>query len=137
MAVNLFDELKKALQDFKDFLHPKVDAIKGVVQQVAAVVPQLKDLIDQLIELLGKLKTEIENLDPKIPGLSDVSEMTAKAKAALVAAKNLLPDEAETIDQVIGITDVVSSLPSLDQVKGEITALIDDLIADLGQLKPT
>ena len=42
--------------------------------------------------------------------------------AFLNTAKALLPDEAATIDQVLGAANVIGSLPSLDQVKAEIIA---------------
>ena len=137
MAVNLFDELKSALQEFKDFIDKNTAVIKPAVQALANLVPQIKDLITQLADLLGKLQTEIKNLNVSgITGLSEVSDFTSKAKAVLDAAKNLLPNEAAAIDQVAGIADVVTSLPSLDQVKTEIDNLLTALINDLNSLKP-
>jgi hypothetical protein len=53
----------------------------------------------------------------------------------LTTAKNLLPSEAGTIDDVLAVTNIVGSLPSLDAVKAEIIALIDEIVADLNQLK--
>lgn len=127
MATNLFDDLKKALQDLKDFLTPeKVNLIKPAVSALKGLGVPIGDLLTQLITLLGKLKTEIANLDTsQVPALSDVSAFTGSVRAALEAAKTLLPDESADIDQVLGIADVVTSLPSLDQVKQEINDLID------------
>jgi ABC-type transporter Mla subunit MlaD len=138
MAVNLFDELKSALQDFKDFLEPNVTKIAPAVQALAGLIPQVKDLITQLADLLRKLQTEITNLDVSgVQGLAEVSDFTGKAKAVLEAARNLLPNEAGTINDVIGIADVVTGLPSLDQVKTEITTLLGDLIKLVDKLQPT
>lgn len=135
-AQNLFDELKAALTTFKDFLHTNVGVIKPAVQALKEIVPQVGELIGKLIDLMGKLKTEINDLNPNVvPGLDKVSEFTTGVTSLLTTAKNLLPDEAGAIDEVLAITDVVSSLPSLDAVKAEIIALLDAIIADLNQLK--
>jgi ABC-type transporter Mla subunit MlaD len=132
VATNLFDDLKKALKDLKDFLAAKKDLIKPAVSALKGLGLPIGDLLTQLITLLNKLKTAIANLDTKqVPGLSDVSAFTGSVRATLQAAKSLLPDEAAQIDQVLGIADVVTSLPSLDQVKKEITDLIDAIVADL------
>ncbi|MFH0344623.1 MAG: hypothetical protein ACHBNF_21430 [Chromatiales bacterium] len=135
-AQNLFDELKAALTTFKDFLHTNVGVIKPAVQALKEIVPQVGELIGKLIDLMGKLKTEINNLNPNVvPGLDKVSEFTTGVTSLLTTAKNLLPNEAGAIDEVLAVTDVVSSLPSLDAVKAEIIALLDAIIADLNQLK--
>ncbi len=135
-AQNLFDELKAALTTFKDFLHTNVGVIKPAVQALKEIVPQVGELIGKLIDLMGKLKTEINNLNPNVvPGLDKVSEFTTGVTTLLTTAKNLLPNEAGAIDEVLAVTDVVSSLPSLDAVKAEIIALLDAIIADLNQLK--
>jgi phage-related protein len=132
---NLFDELKAALTTFKDFLHNNVATIKPAVQALKAVVPQISELLSKLIDLMGKLKTEINKLNPgAIPGLGQVSQFTAGITTLLTTAKNLLPNEAGAIDEVLAVTSVVSSLPSLDAVKAEILALIDAITADLNQL---
>lgn len=68
-------------------------------------------------------------------GLAKVTEFTGGVKTLLEAAKNLLPNEAAAIDEVLGVANVVSSLPSLDQIKGEIKQLIDSIIGNLNQLK--
>ena len=134
-AQNLFDELKAALTTFKDFLHNNVATIKPAVQALKSVVPQISELLSKLIDLMGKLKTEINNLNPgAIPGLGQVSQFTAGITTLLTTAKNLLPNEAGAIDEVLAVTSVVSSLPSLDAVKAEIIALIDAITADLNQL---
>ena len=135
-ADNLFQELKDVLQDFKDFLDANVPIIKPAIQALASLIPQITELIDKLVDLMNKLKTEIQNLDvSSIPGLSEVSEFTTKVKAFLEAAKNLLPDEAATIDDVLSVADVVTGLPSLDEVKTEILTLLDAIVVHLNSLK--
>lgn len=135
-ADNLFQELKDVLQDFKEFLDANVPTIKPAIQALASLIPQITELIDKLVELMNKLKTEIQNLDVSaIPGLGEVSEFTTKVKSFLDSAKNLLPDETETIDDVLSVADVVTGLPSLDEVKTEILSLLDAIIAHLNSLK--
>jgi hypothetical protein len=133
---NIYQDLKDVLQDFKDFLDTNVPTIKPAISALASLIPQITELLDKLIELMGKLKTEIQNLDVSgIPGLAEASEFTAKIKSFLEATKNLLPDEADEIDSVLGIADVVTGLPSLDDVKSDILSLIDAIIAHLNNLK--
>jgi phage-related minor tail protein len=113
-----------------------VATIKPAIQALKSVVPQISDLINKLIDLMGKLKTEINNLNPgAVPGLDKVSKFTTGITNLLTTAKNLLPNEAASIDDVLAVTNVVSSLPSLDAVKAEVIALIDAIVADLNQLK--
>jgi hypothetical protein len=133
---NLYADLKKALQDFEDFLHTNVQTIKPAIQALKSLIPQIGDLIDKLISLMGQLKTEITNLDvSNIPGLSQVSTFTTGIKTLLTTAENLLPAEKPAIDDVLKVVDVVSGLPSLDTVKADILKLIDDIVADLNSLK--
>lgn len=135
-AQNLFQELKEVLEDFKKFLDDNVATIKPAVQALAGLIPQINELITKLVDLMGKLKAEIQKLDVSaIPGLAEASEFTTKIKAFLTAAKNLLPDEADTIDDVLGVADVVTGLPSLDEVKAEILSLIDAIVGHLNSLK--
>lgn len=137
MAVeNIYQELKDVLQDFKDFLDEHVPTIKPAIQALSSLIPQITELLDKLIDLMNKLKAEIEKLDVSaIPGLGEASTFTEKIKSFLTAAKNLLPEEADTIDDVLGVADVVSGLPSLDEVKADILSLIDDIITHLNSLK--
>jgi ABC-type transporter Mla subunit MlaD len=135
VATNLFDDLKKALQELKDFLAAKKDLIKPAVSALKGLGLPIGDLLTQLITLLDKLKTAITNLDTsQVPGLSDISNFTGGVRSVLEAAKSLLPDESAQIDQVLSVADVVTSLPSLDQVKQEITDLIGAIVADLQDL---
>ena len=135
-AQNLFEELKAALTSFKQFLDANIATIKPAIQALKSIVPKVTELITKLIDLMGKLKTEITNLNPGVVGdLAKVTEFTNATKTLLTTAKDLLPNEAGTIDDVLGVVNVVSSLPSLDAVKAEIIALIDSIVANLNQLK--
>lgn len=136
-TTNLYEELKEALQDLKDFLQDNTAVIKPAIQALAGVVPQVVTLIDELIGLLQDVKSEIQNLDVgQIPGLAEVSGFTANVGTFLETAKTLLPEQKEAIDDVAAAASVVGSLPSLDQVKAEIVSLIDAIIGNLNQLKP-
>lgn len=134
---SLYEELKDVLNDFKTFLDENVATIKPAIAALASIVPKIIDLIDLLIELMGKIKTEIENLDvSSIPGLSEVSQFTDSVKLLLETSGDLLPDDAKgTADDVLEVVNVVSGLPSLDEVKAEILSLIDDIVAHLNSLK--
>lgn len=138
MATNLFEELKQVLQEFKDFLDANVPTIKPAIQALASLVPQIVELLDLLIGLLQQIKTEIQNLDVSaIPGLSEVSAFTGQITTLVEAARALLPDALDDdVDQVLEVASVVTSLPSLDQVKGEILTLVDAVVAHLNSLKP-
>jgi len=134
---SLYEELKDVLQEFKGFLDANVPTIKPAIQALASFIPQITDLLDQLIELMNQLKTEIENLDVgAIPGLDEVSSFTGNVKSFLEASKSLLTDQTSTIDSILSVVDVVSGLPSLDEVKAEILSLIDAISAHLSSLKP-
>jgi ABC-type transporter Mla subunit MlaD len=133
---NLYQQLKDALQEFKDFLDENVPIIQPAIAALGAMIPQIEQLLDQLIELMGDLKEEINNLDVgAIPGLAEVSQFTAGIKTLLETSRNLLPQQAGTINDVLAVVDVVGSLPSLDDVKGEINTLIDAIVVHLNSLK--
>src|SRR5215210_2726149 len=96
---NLYEELKDVLQDFKDFLDTNVPTIRPAIQALRSIAPQVGDLLTQLIGLMTRLRTEINNLDVSgVPGLAQASQFTTKVRDFLGAARNLLPDQAETID---------------------------------------
>jgi hypothetical protein len=133
---NLYEDLKKALEEFKTFLHDNIATIKPAIQALKALIPQIGELIDKLITLMGQLKTEIQNLNVgAIPGLDKVSAFTNGIKTLLTTAENLLPDQKPSIDEVLGVVSVVSGLPSLDAIKQEIIDLIDAIVTDLNTLK--
>jgi len=134
---NLFEQLKSVLQDFKDFLDTNVPTIKPAIQALASLVPQIVDLLDLLIGLMNDLKTEVQNLDVSaIPGLDQVSQFTSQITTFLDTTKDLLPDQASTIEEIRSVANVVTGLPSLDEVKTEILALIDAITVHLNSLKP-
>lgn len=134
---NLFQELKDVLTTFKQFLDTNVNTIKPAITALKAIVPQVTELLDKLADLMGKLKTEINNLNPGAVGggLTQVTQFTNSAKTLLETAKNLLPNEASTIDDILSVISVVSSLPSLDAIKTEIIQLIDAITGHLNTLK--
>jgi hypothetical protein len=135
-AQNLYADLKNALNDFKTFLDANTATIAPAIKSLEAVVPQISDLVSKLIDLMGKMKTELQNLNVAgIPGLEQVSKFTTAVTTVLTTAKSLLPDQATTIQEVLDVTNVVTGLPSLDTVKADILKLIDDIVADLNQLK--
>lgn len=137
MATTIYQDLKDALQTFKDFLDANVTTIKPAIQALISIIPQLGDLLNQLIDLMGKLKAEIQKLDPgAVPGLDKVSAFMTGAKTLLTTAENLLPAQKSAIDQVLGVISVAEGLPTLTQLKQEILNLIDAVVADLTQLKP-
>jgi predicted PurR-regulated permease PerM len=136
-AQNLYQDLKNALQELKTFLDTNTATIAPAIQQIAALVPQVTEVIDQLIDLLNRLKTEIQNLDVSgIPALAEVSQFTTAVTTVLNTSKNLLPAQAGAIDDVLGVMSVLTGLPSLDDLKGDITGLITGIVANLNQLKP-
>jgi hypothetical protein len=137
MADTLFDELKDALKDFKDFLDANVGTIKPAIDALKSIIPdQINDLLTKLGELMTKLKTEIQNLDVSaIPGLGEAAEFTGKIGSFVEAAKKLLPADSDDFDAVLDAADVVTGLPSIDDVKAEIIALIDAIIGHLNTLK--
>jgi flagellar biosynthesis/type III secretory pathway chaperone len=137
MAVpNLYEELKKVLLELKTFLDQNVPVIKPAIVALRQLVPQITDLLNELITLLGKLKTEIQNLNVgTIPGLDKVSAFTGAVKTLLETTKKLLPNEAGAIETIAAAADVVTGLPSVDQLKAEIISLIDAVVAHLNSLK--
>lgn len=133
---NLYQELKDVLQEFKDFLDTNVPVIKPAITALRSIIPQITELLDKLIDLITKLKTEIQNLNVSaVPGLDKVSQFTNAVKTLLETSKNLLPDEAATIDDVLAVVNVVSGLPTLDTVKADIISLIDAILTHLNSLK--
>jgi flagellar biosynthesis/type III secretory pathway chaperone len=135
-APNLYEELKDVLKELKDFLDQNVATIKPAITALKELVPQITDLLNDLIGLLTKLKTEIQNLNVgAIPGLDKVAGFTSGVKALLETTKKLLPNESGTIDDVAAAADVVTGLPSVDQLKAELISLIEAIVGHLNNLK--
>lgn len=136
-APNLFQELQNVLTEFNEFLTQH----RGTIKPAIAPLDQLTggratELIDALIDLMGKLKNEINQLDPNIvPGLAEVTEFTESVKTLLETSKGLLPDEADTIDDILDVADIVTGLPSVADLKTALIGLIEDIIGHLNFLK--
>lgn len=135
-APNIYQELKSALSELKTFLDTNAGLIKPAITTLAAIVPQVNDLITELISLLNRLKTEIENLNiGVIEGLDKVTSFTTAVKGLLETTKRLLPNESSAIDGIIAAADVVTGLPTFDNLKEELTTLLTELVVHLNQLK--
>jgi hypothetical protein len=135
-APNIYEELKQHLTEFKTFLDTNVPVIKPAIVALRSVVPQITELLTKLIALMGKLKTEIQNLNVNaIPNLDKVTDFTNGVKGLLEASKSLLPNEAGTINDVLGVVNVVGGLPSVGTIKKDITDLIDAIVVHLNSLK--
>jgi len=134
---NIFKQLKVVLQNLKDFLDENVPVIKPAIQALASIIPQILDMLDLLIDLMCDLKNELQNLDVDgIPGLVQVSMFTKHVVTLLDCTDELLPNQANKIEEIRSVANVVTSLPSLDEVKPEIIALIDAITAHLRSLRP-
>ncbi|MEO1091406.1 MAG: hypothetical protein AAFX81_12265 [Pseudomonadota bacterium] len=136
MADTLFDELKDALQELKDFLDGNVATIKPAIDALKLIVPdQIGDLLGKLISLMGKLKTEIQNLDVgSIPGLGEAAAFTGQIGNFISAAEKILPSDSSEFQAVRDAADVITGLPSVDAVKTELIALIDAIVGHLNTL---
>jgi len=133
---NLFEDMKAALQDFKDFLDTNVPVIKPAVQALADLGLPINELVTKLVDLMNLLKAEINKLNVSaIPGLAEASQFTGKITNFLTTAKSLVPDVEDEVQEVLDIAGVVSSLPSLEEIKAEIISLMDAIIGQLNTLK--
>ena len=87
-------------------------------------------------DLMSELKAIIQNLDVgSIPGLQVLSSFAEKTKAVLLTSRCLLLEQRSEIASVICVSDILESLPHLEEIKGEIIALIEAIIAHLNSLK--
>ena len=135
-ADNLFQKLRRILQNYKDFLDANVPTLKPALQALSSLIPQISDTIDTLIDLMSELKAIIQNLDVgSIPGLQVLSSFAEKTKAVLLTSRCLLLEQRSEIASVICVSDILESLPHLEEIKGEIIALIEAIIAHLNSLK--
>ena len=134
---NIYQELKDVLQEFKDFLDTNAPTIKPAIAPLNQILGgRVFELLDKLVDLLTRLKGEINNLNVgSVPGLDQVSQFSNAVKTLLETSKNLLPNETETIDDILGVVQVVSGLPTLDTVKADIIGLLDAIIGHLNNLK--
>jgi hypothetical protein len=138
---NLYAELKDALQEFETFLEQTGGTIKPALPPIdAALSGQVTQLLNKLIELMNKLKEEITKINVgNVPGLSDVSKFTKAVEALLKVSKDLFkndPGTVATVDDVLSVVNIVSGLPTLDNVKQDIIDLLNNIIGQLTNLKP-
>ncbi|SEE84872.1 hypothetical protein SAMN05444161_7432 [Rhizobiales bacterium GAS191] len=132
---NLYQELKDALTQFKQFLDSNTAALKPAIAALKPIVPQIGDLLTKLIALMGQLKDAINNIKlDAIPGLAQVSQFTTSVTTLLQTAETLLPQQKSAIDDVLGSANVVTGLPSLSTVKQDILDLLTGIIGDLNTL---
>lgn len=131
---NLFEELQEALDEFNEFL----ESNRGTIKPAVAPLDELTDgrvteLINELKGLLGTLREEIDKFDLGQIGdaITEVTGFTQNVRTLLETSKALLPDEADTIDDILDVADIVTSLPSVEQLKDELKQLIDDIIGHL------
>lgn len=136
-APNLFEELKSALSQFESFLNTNRGTIKPAIAPLDQLTGgRVTELIDKLIDLMNKLKAEVDKLDATaVPGLAQVTQFTQGVKSLLQSAKTLLPNEAATIDDIAGVADIVTSLPSINDIKTAILQSITNVIGHLTFLK--
>jgi hypothetical protein len=131
-SANLYQQLKDALDTFKQFLDGEKDTLHTAVSTLKPIVPQVGDLMSKLIDLMGQLKTAVNNIDVgSIPGLDKISQFTSSATALLQTAGGLLPAQKSAIDDVLSVAGVVTGLPSFSTLKQDIIALLDAVVVDL------
>ena len=132
---NLYQQLKDALQQFKQFLDGAAATLKPAIKQLKPMVPQIGDLIKKLIDLMNQLHDAVNQIDVNnIPGLQQVTQFTTAVTTLLQTAESLLPAEKTAIDEVLTAAGVVTQLPSLGDVKQQILDLITGIIGDLQAL---
>lgn len=134
-GANLYQQLKDALDTFKQFLDSEKEPLHTAASTLKPIVPQVGDLLSKLIDLMGQLKTTVNNIDVgSIPGLDKISQFTTSATALLQTAEGLLPQQKSAIDEVLNVAGVVTGLPSFTTLKQDITSLLDAVIADLNAI---
>jgi ABC-type transporter Mla subunit MlaD len=132
---NLYQQLKDALQQFKQFLDGAAATLAPAIKQLEPMVPQIGDLINKLIDLMNQLHDAVNQIDVNnIPGLQQVTQFTTGVTTLLQTAESLLPAEKAAIDEVLTAAGVVTQLPSLSDVKQQILDLITGIIGDLRSL---
>ena len=129
---SVYDDLKKALEDFKSFLNTNKQPIHDAIGPLKSLVPQIGDLLTALIDLMSKLTAKVNQLDiGNIPGLAQVGEFTKDVQTLLQVVGTVLPDQSAAIGDVVGKAKVVEGLPSLGAVKQDILSLINDVTGTL------
>jgi methyl-accepting chemotaxis protein len=136
---NLYEQLKDALQTFKDFLETDEFAIlKAALKKLQKFVPQITQMIDKIIELLQDLKAGIEAIDLEIDDLDQTTatQLATEISDMLEAATPFLPDQSNTINSIVNTANVIASIPGLTEVRDDIIELINDIIDRMTDLKP-
>jgi ABC-type transporter Mla subunit MlaD len=132
---NLYQQLKDALQQFKQFLDTTTATLKPAIQALKPMVPQIGDLLSKLIDLMNQLHDAVNQIDvSNIPGLQQVTQFTTAITTLLQTAESLLPAEKAAIDDVLSAAEVVTQLPSFGDVKQQILDLLTGVIGDLQAL---
>jgi hypothetical protein len=133
---NMYQQLKDALQQFKQFLDGAAATLGPAIKQLEPMVPQIGDLIKKLIDLMNQLHDAVNQIDvSNIPGLQQVTEFTTGVTTLLQTAESLLPAANKTtFEEVLTAAGVVTQLPSLGDVKQQILDLITGIIGDLQAL---
>jgi hypothetical protein len=136
MAVNVYDELKNALTQVKTVLDEGTEIIRPAIQAIAAAVPEVNDLLSKLIELLASLKTEVQKLDVSMIPVDKVLPFLNGVKTLLESGRKILPEEDQgKVDTALEVVGVVATIPTPEQIKAEITALIDAVSAQVASLQ--
>jgi hypothetical protein len=132
---NLYQQLKDALTQFKQFLDTNTATLKPAIAALKPIVPQVGDLLSKLIDLMGQLKTAVTNINVgAVPGLAQISQFTSSATTLLQTAEALLPSQKSAIDDVLSVANVVTGLPSFDTLKQDILDLLTAIVGDLNTL---
>lgn len=136
MAVNVYEELKNALTQIKTIMDQGVAVIKPAVKTLAGAVPQINDLLAKLVGLLDQLKVEINKLDAAALPVDKVLPFINGVKSLLDTSRNILPaDQKDTIDTAVEVVTVIQSIPSPEQIKAEVIALLDAVKAHIASLR--
>lgn len=136
MEHNVFYELKETINGLKDFLDGNSQNVKAGIQAMASIMPQTMHLVDNLIYLMDNLKDTIAGADAgSIPNINELASFGQKINLILRTAVQLLPDDPYMIDDIERSSRVMSNLPSLEHVKGEILGPLDGVIGHLHELK--
>ena len=100
------------------------------------MVPQINEPLDKVIDLLGRLKVEINKLDVSAIPVDKVMPFIDGLKSLLDTSRNVLPaDSKETIDTASDVITVIKSIPTPEQIKAEVVALLDAVTAHITALK--
>lgn len=138
MAVNVYEEIKNALTTVKGILDQGTGVIKPAVQALSSTVPEVNTLLGKLVELLDSLKTAVNDLDAGAIGqhINTVLNLVNASKALIEKAREALPDDKKQVaTTALEVATVVASLPSFDQLKAEIVALIDAVKTSIQSLR--